>query len=115
MAIPPILGNDVELSDVLSIAFASRIPNQPVVSDRDAAANAQPRVRLTVLRSRRRDGNDSESPGLPGTILVLAHPDRPIAGDDGPCRRLGTVVNGSRLYNAMPGSTILVADFVIGR
>jgi hypothetical protein len=50
----PVMSNDVELSYVLSIALASRIPNQPVKR-----------------------------------------------------RRIGRVVIGSRLYNAIPVSTIL--------
>jgi hypothetical protein len=40
MAIPLVMSHDDELSDLLSIVFASRVPKQPVESDRDASASA---------------------------------------------------------------------------
>src|SRR3954470_19271354 len=40
MAIPLVVIYDDEFSDLLYIAFASRIPLQPIASDRDSAASA---------------------------------------------------------------------------
>jgi hypothetical protein len=43
------MSHDDPLSDLLSIAFASRIPKQPVESDRDAAGEYAARGRLVAV------------------------------------------------------------------
>ena len=76
MTIPPVINNDVDCSDVPSIAFASCIPKQPLEPDRDAAARVPPRGRLAAVRSRRGARDENEGPGPLGTRLVRAHPTR---------------------------------------
>jgi hypothetical protein len=107
MTIPPVMINNVELSDVRSIAFASRIPKRPVASDRDAATSAPPRGRLTAVRPNRRARDESDGPGPPGAKLVLADPIRRLVGAAAPSRPSPGESPAGRGYNVTPGSTIL--------
>jgi hypothetical protein len=73
MAIPIVMSHDDKLSDLLSIAFASRIPKQPVESDRDAAASAPVPDALPPA-------GPAAGPGTRGTVLVPQGPGRWSSG-----------------------------------
>ena len=109
MTIPPVMSNDVELSDVLSLAFASRMPKRPVESDRDAAASVRAsRIASPLSESRHsRPGHESESSGPAGTMLVLAYPDPAIRRRRRPIPSESGESPAGRGYNVTPVSTIL--------